>query len=233
MNRIIVAVVIGLILALGIFFALRLNSNRTSNQPPAADSGQSAEGGAAAPVIIERANQRIQLYPVQGQVAVLVSEREADQRSLQTATQVTTQPTPETQPQPTEENPTATPEPQPTTAPQPTAVPAVAGQCGTITTVDHKVAAGETLTTLTQRYTTSIVQLAQYGITEVDMVVDRVLKVPTTGCVCPSARRHVVSAGENVFRLAMRYGTTKEEIKRLNGLNADYLIKVGQVLCLP
>ena len=46
------------------------------------------------------------------------------------------------------------------------------------------------------------------------------------------AGRHVVAPGDTLFSLARLYGTTVEELKRLNGLDSD-LIKVGQVLIVP
>ena len=43
--------------------------------------------------------------------------------------------------------------------------------------------------------------------------------------------KHTVVAGDTLYKLAIKYGTTVEEIKRLNGMNtASNLITVGQVL---
>ena len=233
MNRILVAVVIGTILALGAYFAVRLNNNGSEGAEPPAEGEVVVTDGSAVPRTIERAGQRIQLNPIVGQEALLVSEREADVRSAQPATVVTEQAkTAETQSQ-TATSPPATPIP-PTAVPQATQVPVVVtGNCGQTTTRDHTVAAGDTLYSLTQAYTTSEIQLAEYGITQASMVVGNVLKVPTTNCTCTSGRSHIVTRGQNVFRLAIQYGTTKEEIQRLNGLDASYLISIGQVLCLP
>ena len=42
---------------------------------------------------------------------------------------------------------------------------------------------------------------------------------------------HTVKAGDTLFKLAKQYGTTIEEIKKLNGINeASTLIKIGQEL---
>jgi LysM repeat protein len=41
-----------------------------------------------------------------------------------------------------------------------------------------------------------------------------------------------VQAGENLFRLALRYGVTVDDLKAANGLTSD-LIDVGQVLVIP
>ncbi len=46
------------------------------------------------------------------------------------------------------------------------------------------------------------------------------------------AQTHTVAPGETLFSLARRYGTTVEELMRLNGLTSP-LIRVGQVLKVP
>jgi LysM repeat protein len=45
--------------------------------------------------------------------------------------------------------------------------------------------------------------------------------------------KHVVQAGENLFRIALRYGTTVEAISNANGITNAALIYVGQVLTIP
>ncbi len=45
--------------------------------------------------------------------------------------------------------------------------------------------------------------------------------------------RHVVQAGENLFRIALRYGTTVEALAKANGITNIALITVGQVLTIP
>jgi LysM repeat protein len=44
---------------------------------------------------------------------------------------------------------------------------------------------------------------------------------------------HVVQQGENLFRLALRYGTTVEAIMAANGLTDQHKIGVGQRLAIP
>lgn len=43
-------------------------------------------------------------------------------------------------------------------------------------------------------------------------------------------KTHVVSAGENVYLLARKYGYTEERFRKMNGLSATDVIKAGQVL---
>jgi len=44
------------------------------------------------------------------------------------------------------------------------------------------------------------------------------------------AQTHVVAPGETLFAIAKRYGTTVEELARLNGLEDPSRIRAGQVL---
>lgn len=44
---------------------------------------------------------------------------------------------------------------------------------------------------------------------------------------------HVVQAGENLFRIALRYNTTVAEIAQLNNITNPGMISVGQVLTIP
>jgi len=45
--------------------------------------------------------------------------------------------------------------------------------------------------------------------------------------------KHVVQAGENLFRIALRYGRTVDAIAKANGITNAALIYVGQVLTIP
>ena len=48
-----------------------------------------------------------------------------------------------------------------------------------------------------------------------------------------TAQRHVVAAGENLFRISLRYGVTLDALMRANGITNPNLIYVGQVLRIP
>lgn len=47
------------------------------------------------------------------------------------------------------------------------------------------------------------------------------------------ARSHTVQNGENLMRIAMKYGTTVEEIQKLNGMKNSTFIRAGQTLKIP
>ncbi|MGB1250667.1 MAG: LysM peptidoglycan-binding domain-containing protein [Candidatus Promineifilaceae bacterium] len=234
MNRVIVSVVIGLILAGGVYFSVFLErgtGEAGTDVPPATELEV-----VPVPTVVERAGQRINLYPEADQHAIIVRERQAElanNGNRQVVPIVPVQPAASATAAPVVATSIPTQVPLPTTPPTIAPVQAVSGNCGQLVTRQHTVAAGDTLYRLTEMYTTSLEQLAAYGINDGLMVVGNVINVPSTGCVCNSDRSHVVQPGQNVFRLAIQHGTTKETLQQLNGLNADYLILVGQRLCLP
>ena len=51
--------------------------------------------------------------------------------------------------------------------------------------------------------------------------------------VAGTPTKHVVQAGENLFRISLRYGTTAAAIAQANGITNQALIYVGQVLTIP
>lgn len=48
-----------------------------------------------------------------------------------------------------------------------------------------------------------------------------------------SGQIHIVRSGENLYRIALRYGTTIQAIARANGIHNPSLIYVGQRLIIP
>jgi LysM repeat protein len=61
---------------------------------------------------------------------------------------------------------------------------------------------------------------------------------PPTAVVAPTAAPaggtvHVVQPGENLFRIALRYGTTVQAIASANGISNPALVYVGQRLTIP
>jgi LysM repeat protein len=55
----------------------------------------------------------------------------------------------------------------------------------------------------------------------------------TNGSLGNSGRYHVVQAGENLFRIALRYGTTVGILASINNIPNPKLIYVGQKIYLP
>ncbi|MDX1438434.1 MAG: LysM peptidoglycan-binding domain-containing protein [Rubricoccaceae bacterium] len=62
-----------------------------------------------------------------------------------------------------------------------------------------------------------------------DIPTTEVETVPTTTTPTDTQRVHVVQAGETLFAIALRYNTTVENLRRLNGIEGD-AIRIGQRL---
>ncbi len=108
--------------------------------------------------------------------------------------------------------------------------------------ISHRIRKGETLSGIARRYHVSLKSLSEVNrigrfgrITAGD-----VLKIPQKGGIVyspaakeaappPETLAHVVRAGDSLWALAKKYGTTIEEIRNLNGLTGTQL-STGQVL---
>ncbi|WP_119067903.1 LysM peptidoglycan-binding domain-containing protein [Aggregatilinea lenta] len=135
----------------------------------------------------------------------------------------------------------------PTATPTATAAPADCGQ--------HLITPGETLSYIAQQYGVATQQMAQANnITNADLIkAGDTLIVPcaqaatTTTTTDTSGQGgqtttttggptvHVVQAGENIYRISLRYGITMSELLAANGMSAANmnLISVGQELVIP
>jgi peptidoglycan endopeptidase LytE len=108
----------------------------------------------------------------------------------------------------------------------------------------HVVQPGETLYRIALTYGVGVAELMRVnGITDPTKVrVGTRLLIPGTDpgpapavpqpATMPGERVHVVQAGENLYRIALRYGVTVASIQEANGLSDDR-ITVGQLLKIP
>ena len=121
--------------------------------------------------------------------------------------------------------PTRTPTPTPTTPPGTPGAPIV-----------HVVQRGENLFRIALKYNTTVEAIAAAnGIRNPQLIyVGQKLTIPRGGSTPqPGGRTHVVQPGENLFRIALRYGTTPQAIAAANNLPNIHLIYAGQVLRIP
>jgi LysM repeat protein len=130
--------------------------------------------------------------------------------------------------------PTATPISEVTPAPTTTPVP------GEGTT--YIVRWGDTLFSIAQRFGTTVEAIkAANGLTSDFIVVGQELTIPGGTGVPPEAPLpspggpviHIVQPGENLFRIALRYGTTVDAIADANHIVNPWFIYVGQRLTIP
>jgi LysM repeat protein len=120
---------------------------------------------------------------------------------------------------------------------QPTLCPPPAGW------VPILVGANDTLYSIALRYNTSVEELnTKNCLNFVNPEPGRIMYVPSvpttqtvTQCLPPAGwvKRHVVQAGENLFRIALSYGITYPQIQAGNCMGSSTAIFVGQVLWVP
>jgi len=123
--------------------------------------------------------------------------------------------------------PTQTPTSTPTSPPGTPGAPIV-----------HVVQRGENLFRIALRYNTTVEAIAAAnGIRNPQFIyVGQRLTIPQGGGTTPPSgggQTHVVQPGENLFRIALRYGTTPQAIAAANNLPNIHLIYAGQVLRIP
>ena len=104
--------------------------------------------------------------------------------------------------------------------------------------VIHVVRQGETLFSIARRYGTSVEAIcAANGIADSARIyAGQRLVIPTSNVsAAPAAAgaTHVVRAGENLYRIALRYGTTVAALARLNGIRNPNRVFAGQRLIIP
>jgi len=108
------------------------------------------------------------------------------------------------------------------------------GQGGVI----HVVEWGETLFSIARRYGTTVEAICTAnGISDAGRIyAGQRLTIPGASApAVPAAAgaTHVVQAGENLYRIALRYGTTVAALAELNGIYNPDQVAVGQTLVIP
>lgn len=124
--------------------------------------------------------------------------------------------------------------------------------------VTYTIKAKDNLNMLAEKYGTTVNEIKRVnGLSSSNLQIGQVLKVPTNGNtpaeetpVAPASSTpvkntantantentanisHTIKAKENLNMLANKYGTTVDEIKRVNGLSSNNL-QIGQVLQIP
>ncbi|MCU1430934.1 MAG: Lytic transglycosylase catalytic, partial [Actinotalea sp.] len=105
---------------------------------------------------------------------------------------------------------------------------------------DYTVEPGDTVSHIALRTSTSVAQIAAANgldsratIRAGQRLVIPAASATAVAAPAPTAASHTVVRGETVSGIATRYGTTTAAVVAANGLGADALIRVGQVLTVP
>jgi LysM repeat protein len=138
-----------------------------------------------------------------------------------------------------------TPQAEATATPEPTSAPVAA--VAEAPSVEHKEGArytvrwGDTLFSIAQKFGTTVDAIKDAnGLTSDFITVGQELIIPGAGMPSepgyPSPgnpRVHIVQPGENLFRIALRYGTTVDAMAEANHIVNPWFIYVGQELRIP
>lgn len=118
--------------------------------------------------------------------------------------------------------PTPTPEPTPQPTPQPTPS----------TESTYVVKSGDTLSGIASKYGTTYQALAAYnGISNPNLIhPGQIIKIPGANNSGSSEEYYTVVSGDNLTRIANRYGTTVNQLVAWNGIKNPNLIHPGQRL---
>ena len=97
-------------------------------------------------------------------------------------------------------------------------------------TVKH----GDTLWGISNQYGVSVTELAKLNnVNAATLKVGQILTIPSNGGSNPDNMfMYTVVKGDSLYSIAKRYGTSVEEIKKLNYLTSNNLV-IGQILRIP
>ena len=108
--------------------------------------------------------------------------------------------------------------------------------------MSYKVISGDTLIKIAKKFGTTYQELARInGISNPNLIrVGQIIKLPnssSSSSPSPSLSStfisYSVASGDTLIKIAKRYGTTYQEIARINGISNPNIIRVGQVLKIP
>jgi LysM repeat protein len=131
---------------------------------------------------------------------------------------------------------TTAPTTAPTSTPASTATPTTVPTKAPSGPTTHIVQPGENLFRIALHYgMTYQTVAAANGIVNPDVIaVGQSLVIPAEGTTpTTTTRTHVVQPGENLFRIALKYGVTVEALAVANGIGNVNLIYPGQSLVIP
>ena len=131
----------------------------------------------------------------------------------------------------------------------------VASNATNAAVIEYTIKAKDNLNMLAEKYGTTVNEIKRVNnLNSINLQIGQVLKIPINGATIPTETsssvnqttaevntpttnsdtpsEHVIKAKENLNLIAEKYGTTVDELKKLNGLSSSNL-RIGQVLRIP
>ncbi len=144
-----------------------------------------------------------------------------------TQVQPTAQPTQEQPDNTTQQAPLPTETPIPPT-PVPTPVPEK------VILIQYQVQANDSLYSIAQRVDTSIALMASRGISADSLIPGNTIELPVGNpAYCPGRQPYAVGEGDTAFSIARRFGITAADLQAINGLDANFTVRVADIICVP
>lgn len=99
----------------------------------------------------------------------------------------------------------------------------------------HTVKSGETLSAIARDYGTTVGDIMRLNGMNADskLVIGERLQIPASGRTVVRGNTHTIKSGETLTAIANMYGTTVGDIMRLNGMNANSKLVIGEVISIP
>jgi LysM repeat protein len=116
---------------------------------------------------------------------------------------------------------------------QPAVVPATTSE--KIIFIDYFVQQGDTLYSISNRLDTSIALMADKGISHASLVPGQTIRLPIGNpAYCAGrGRPYAIGEGDTVFNISQRFNTTPANLQAINGLDANYAIRIADIICIP
>jgi LysM repeat protein len=100
--------------------------------------------------------------------------------------------------------------------------------------IQYTVQSGDSLYSIAAARNSSIELMALHGIDNNDLVPGQVLNLPIANpAYCPGQRAYVVRDADTLTDIAAVFNTTVEQLRAMNGIGTDNLIRSTQVICVP
>jgi len=227
-------IIMAILLAIVVFLAISILLNRSGDEAglETAPEGQAVPAANMVTVANELItlqvdpNLRVQIVDVVNEAPPVVEQPADNQPPVE-------EPIVEGVDQPTPIPPTPVTEGQPApTAPQPVVIQPAAEK---IIFTPYTVQANDTLYSIGQRIDTTIALMAEYGIAADNLSPGTVIELPigNPAYCANNGRPYAVREGDTAYSIAVRFNTSAEQLQMMNNLDANFTVRVSDIICVP